>query len=242
MHHGNVSLVKKLMRWGASPWQGSTFDNMPWHEARTSCRQAAIAHLFETAHDGKASHDNTPEGFVRQLILRKMHSFDGILTEDDFHTIENLIDEELCVRYPPPSPHDATTTRALDGSPSPLTNDQMPSPYDGATGAQDRPFLELGWASEEMEEAYTLQCNFSWLLAAISSFITALFNNSNNSFRGDMQFMKRKRPPCLTMPWTIWPSLVVLWGVCWMFIYSHTPEQFRWLADFNDDVALLPGM
>lgn len=25
---------------------------------------------------------------------------------------------------------------------------------------------------------------------------------------------------CLTMPWTIWPALVVLWGVCWMF-YSE---------------------
>jgi len=23
--------------------------------------------------------------------------------------------------------------------------------------------------------------------------------------------------PCTTMPWTIWPALVVLWGVCWMF-------------------------
>lgn len=22
---------------------------------------------------------------------------------------------------------------------------------------------------------------------------------------------------CTTMPWTIWPALVVLWGVCWMF-------------------------
>ncbi|TLD39628.1 hypothetical protein E2P81_ATG00615 [Venturia nashicola] len=22
---------------------------------------------------------------------------------------------------------------------------------------------------------------------------------------------------CTTMPWTIWPSLVILWGVCWMF-------------------------
>jgi hypothetical protein len=25
------------------------------------------------------------------------------------------------------------------------------------------------------------------------------------------------RPRCTTMPWTIWPALVVLWGVCWMF-------------------------
>lgn len=31
---------------------------------------------------------------------------------------------------------------------------------------------------------------------------------------------KRSRPPCTTMPWTIWPALMVLWGVCWMF---YTP-------------------
>jgi hypothetical protein len=27
----------------------------------------------------------------------------------------------------------------------------------------------------------------------------------------------RHRPPCRTMPWDILPSLVILWGVCWMF-------------------------
>ncbi|KAK4224513.1 hypothetical protein QBC38DRAFT_15828 [Podospora fimiseda] len=32
---------------------------------------------------------------------------------------------------------------------------------------------------------------------------------------------------CTTMPWTIWPSLVVLWGVCWMF---NEPMQ---QPDFN---------
>jgi hypothetical protein len=31
------------------------------------------------------------------------------------------------------------------------------------------------------------------------------------------EFPNRLRPPCTTMPWTIWPVLVVLWGVCWMF-------------------------
>jgi hypothetical protein len=31
------------------------------------------------------------------------------------------------------------------------------------------------------------------------------------------EFPNRLRPPCTTMPWNIWPSLVVLWGVCWMF-------------------------
>ena len=29
---------------------------------------------------------------------------------------------------------------------------------------------------------------------------------------------------CTTMPWTIWPSLVVLWGVCWMFISPLQPS------------------
>jgi hypothetical protein len=27
---------------------------------------------------------------------------------------------------------------------------------------------------------------------------------------------------CTTMPWTIWPALAVLWGVCWMFPYSSS--------------------
>jgi len=31
------------------------------------------------------------------------------------------------------------------------------------------------------------------------------------------EFPSRLRPLCTTMPWTIWPALVVLWGVCWMF-------------------------
>jgi hypothetical protein len=35
------------------------------------------------------------------------------------------------------------------------------------------------------------------------------------------------RPPCTTMPWMIWPSLVVLWGVCWMFYYGETSSQFQ---------------
>jgi hypothetical protein len=34
---------------------------------------------------------------------------------------------------------------------------------------------------------------------------------------GFSKFPNSMRPPCTTMPWTIWPALVVLWGVCWMF-------------------------
>lgn len=36
-------------------------------------------------------------------------------------------------------------------------------------------------------------------------------------FGNFVEFPNRRRPKCTTMPWNIWPSLVVLWGVCWMF-------------------------
>lgn len=39
-------------------------------------------------------------------------------------------------------------------------------------------------------------------------------------------FPNRQRPRCTTMPWNIWPSLVVLWGVCWMFYDSWSAPAF----------------
>jgi hypothetical protein len=42
------------------------------------------------------------------------------------------------------------------------------------------------------------------------------------------EFPQCRRPPCTTMPWSIWPSLMVLWGVCWMFPASHTPQGTLW--------------
>ena len=40
-------------------------------------------------------------------------------------------------------------------------------------------------------------------------------------------FPNRKRIPCSTMPWMIQPSLVVLWGVCWMFYGLSPPSSSR---------------
>ena len=40
------------------------------------------------------------------------------------------------------------------------------------------------------------------------------------------EFHNRLRPPCTTMPWTIWPVLVVLWGVCWMF---YEEPSWNWV-------------
>jgi hypothetical protein len=50
-------------------------------------------------------------------------------------------------------------------------------------------------------------------------------------------FQNRERPRCTTMPWNIWPSLVVLWGVCWMFVNTPFVEfdatQFN--SAFDDE-------
>ncbi|KAL9078855.1 MAG: hypothetical protein Q9157_002225 [Trypethelium eluteriae] len=48
------------------------------------------------------------------------------------------------------------------------------------------------------------------------------------------EFPNRLRPPCTTMPWTIWPALVVLWGVCWMF---YEPFNRDWEPPvFEDEI------
>lgn len=49
------------------------------------------------------------------------------------------------------------------------------------------------------------------------------------------EFPNNLRHLCTTMPWSIWPALVVLWGVCWMF-YSQEADR-RDLQAFES----LPG-
>ncbi|KAF5639562.1 uncharacterized protein FTJAE_4900 [Fusarium tjaetaba] len=44
------------------------------------------------------------------------------------------------------------------------------------------------------------------------------------------EFPNNMRHVCTTMPWTILPALLVLWGVCWMFILGPgdlEPEKFK---------------
>jgi hypothetical protein len=45
-------------------------------------------------------------------------------------------------------------------------------------------------------------------------------------FEGFGVYPNRQRPRCTTMPWNLWPSLVVLWGVCWMFYNSWSDLAF----------------
>lgn len=61
----------------------------------------------------------------------------------------------------------------------------------------------------------SLECLALLLLSILRFFL------GRNKFGG---FQNRQRPRCTTMPWNIWPSLVVLWGVCWMFINTPSTE------------------
>jgi hypothetical protein len=59
------------------------------------------------------------------------------------------------------------------------------------------------------------------------------------------EFSSRLRPPCTTMPWTIWPALVVLWGVCWMFYgengWGFGDQDDSWLLEDAHTMTLLTG-
>jgi len=54
------------------------------------------------------------------------------------------------------------------------------------------------------------------------------------------EFPNNIRHICTTMPWTIWPSLVVLWGVCWMFAMS--PDISDGLAQPLVDIIHMSGL
>jgi len=97
--------------------------------------------------------------------------------------------------------------------------------------------LELDGKLEEFSEEYPKEW-LQYLLQALQALACLLrailwFILSGAVFS---EFGKRKRPKCTTMPWDIWPSLVVLWGVCWMF---YTPisdrEQLFFQNSFEDD-------
>lgn len=62
------------------------------------------------------------------------------------------------------------------------------------------------------------------LMQTVRVYIALILDTVSSGFS---EFPNSMRPPCTTMPWTIWPALVVLWGVCWMFYtpLSSTDER-----------------
>lgn len=53
-------------------------------------------------------------------------------------------------------------------------------------------------------------------------------------------FPNKRRPPCTTMPWTIRPALVVLWGVCWMFHNPSIPVNSQLQSNLEVEHVLSP--
>jgi hypothetical protein len=74
--------------------------------------------------------------------------------------------------------------------------------------------MQESWG-EEMWRAKSLLSDFTII---VFLFLQTLYEQLVNAAK-IFEFPDRIRPPCTTMPWTIWPALVVLWGVCWMFVY-----------------------
>lgn len=78
------------------------------------------------------------------------------------------------------------------------------------------------------------------LMQTIRLYITLVLNEVYSGFS---EFPNSMRPPCTTMPWTIWPALVVLWGVCWMFYTPLSPideHQLQLLLQ-DEDWRLFSG-
>jgi hypothetical protein len=90
----------------------------------------------------------------------------------------------------------------------------------GALGEADPELLK--WLQKTREIFERLSCRFCGfsLFVPVYLFVFCTFF---------FEFPSGIRHPCTTMPWTIWPALAVLWGVCWMFIadkgISLPPEQ-----------------
>jgi hypothetical protein len=58
-----------------------------------------------------------------------------------------------------------------------------------------------------------------------------------------LTFPDNLRRSCTTMPWTIWPTLVVLWGVCWMFCgpFDCGLDRFQGRHDSEDVFSPIEG-
>ena len=81
---------------------------------------------------------------------------------------------------------------------------------DDLSGEYIKAFLEwIQMAKSLVEKTVARLLNYVRLLIYLIVFLCCFF-----------EFPDGIRHICTTMPWTIWPSLLVLWGVCWMFYGS----------------------
>ncbi|KAG5791711.1 hypothetical protein H9Q69_009246 [Fusarium xylarioides] len=55
------------------------------------------------------------------------------------------------------------------------------------------------------------------------------------------EFPNNMRHTCTTMPWTILPALLVLWGVCWMFIIGSSQPEHEWGNAVDPMISPVPA-
>ncbi|KAF5535705.1 hypothetical protein FPHYL_13138 [Fusarium phyllophilum] len=55
------------------------------------------------------------------------------------------------------------------------------------------------------------------------------------------EFPNNIRHTCTTMPWTILPALLVLWGVCWMFIIGSSQPEHEWRNAVDPMISPVPA-
>ncbi|KAF5548905.1 hypothetical protein FMEXI_4576 [Fusarium mexicanum] len=55
------------------------------------------------------------------------------------------------------------------------------------------------------------------------------------------EFSNNIRHTCTTMPWTIFPALLVLWGVCWMFIIGSSQPDHEWHNAVDPMISPVPA-
>lgn len=74
----------------------------------------------------------------------------------------------------------------------------------------------------------------SWLSLAVFLLLLlqCIFTRSSTV---SFEWPSGRRPPCTTMPWNIWPSLMVLWGVCWMFYTPLSDWDWENVQDHLND-------
>ncbi|KAF5660634.1 hypothetical protein FCIRC_12065 [Fusarium circinatum] len=120
-------------------------------------------------------------------------------------------------------------------------------------------FFQLISALSDILSKYSSLLDFTdTILTGLFDLITSIIRRLDLRFRSAyeelrcrnattqiiFEFPNNMRHVCTTMPWTILPALLVLWGVCWMFIIGPgdvEPEKFKALVPTFSPAAAAYG-
>lgn len=96
---------------------------------------------------------------------------------------------------------------------------------------EEKPGEDLWHWLERIGELADMVCeHYEWYLVQLLAArrLSRLCAPALLEFPGGIRYL------CTTMPWTIWPTLVVLWGVCWMFIVWDGAQDGIWEDELDN--------